>query len=106
MRDMKRKIILLRLVFKGIISLEYWWNYDCDDKHIIIMGDGIDDPEQNHVLNYHSQLKLAGEDIYRIEDTDNWLVGKWIDDPIAGSVYQYDYLTCKFNLVMNNAVSD
>ncbi len=69
-------MILLLLVFKGIISFKYWWNYDYDLHWIVVMGENVDDSEQSHVLYYHKQLKLVGEDLYIVQGTNNWLVGK------------------------------
>ena len=93
-------MILLLLVFKGIISFKYWWNYDYDLHWIVVMGENVDDSEQSHVLYYHKQLKLVGEDLYIVQGTNNWLVGKFIKDPISRSVYVYNHLNYNFDLIL------
>ena len=108
---MKRIIMLLRLVFKmlimcieGYISFKYLWNYDFSQRSITLLGE-ITDPDICIVLEFHKELILVSEDLYKIVKTDDKHVNKFINKPMDGCLYSYSRLEGKFHLLMWPSVS-
>jgi hypothetical protein len=85
----------------GSISVKYWLSYDYTDRWIFVTPMSVDEMNNMYMLEFNKQLKLVGEDVYKVVGTNNSLVNKEIVKPIHNAVYSYDRYSCAFMLIFD-----
>lgn len=87
-RKIKITIILLKLLYDGTISYDYFKNYSLDERRIWLPN-AITADTMYYSLEFHKHLQLIGEDIYKVINTDNTYVNSIIKNPINNGLYRF-----------------